>query len=59
VASIRIFDHLSRNGYGMYLIHYLVIVTTAYPFWLEHTGESWKHEKACFNLVGRFIDSLP
>ena len=37
----------------------MVIVTTAYPFWLEHTGESWKQEKACFNLVGRFIDSLP
>jgi len=37
----------------------MVIVTTAYPFWLEHTGESWRHEKACFNLVGRFIDSLP
>jgi len=37
----------------------MVIATTAYPFWLEHTGESWRHEKACFNLVGRFIDSLP
>jgi len=37
----------------------MVIVTTAYPFWLEHTGESWRHEKACFNLVGWFIESLP
>ena len=36
----------------------MVIVTTAYPFWLEHTGESWKHEKSCYNLVGRFIESL-
>ena len=36
----------------------MVIVTTAYPFWLEHTGESWRNEKACFNLVGRFIESL-
>jgi len=37
----------------------MVIVTTAYPFWLEHTGESWKHEKACFNLLGAFVESLP
>jgi len=37
----------------------MVVATTAYPFWLEHTGESWKNEKACFNLVGAFIDSLP
>jgi len=37
----------------------MVIVTTAYPFWLEHTGESWRNEKACYNLVGRFIESLP
>ena len=37
----------------------LVVVTTAYPFWLEHNAESWEHEKACFNLVGWFIDSLP
>jgi CubicO group peptidase (beta-lactamase class C family) len=37
----------------------MVIVTTAYPFWLEHTAQSWRHEKACYNLVGAFIDSLP
>jgi len=37
----------------------MVIITTAYPFWLEHTSESWRHEKACFHLVGRFIESLP
>jgi len=37
----------------------LVIVTTAHPFWPERTGEFWKHEKACFDLVGRFIESLP
>ena len=37
----------------------MVIVTTADPFYLVHTGESWKNEKACFNLVGKFIDSLP
>jgi len=52
------------HGHGGQLIVLLdaldmVIVTTAYPFWLEHTGESWKHEKAWFNLVGAFVDSLP
>jgi hypothetical protein len=37
----------------------LVIVTSAAPFYLVHTGESWKNEKVYFNLVGKFIDSLP
>jgi len=37
----------------------LVVVTTADPFWKQHDGQSWKHEKACFNLVGRFIGSFP
>jgi CubicO group peptidase (beta-lactamase class C family) len=37
----------------------LVIVTIADPFYLVHTGESWRNEKACFNLVGGFVDSLP
>jgi len=63
--SARIGDHYVdyAAGHGGQLIVLLealdmVIVTTAYPFWKEHTGESWKHEKACFNLVGKFIDSL-
>ena len=52
------------HGHGGQLIVLLdaldmVIVTTAYPFWLEHTGESWRNEKACFNLIGRFIETLP
>jgi CubicO group peptidase (beta-lactamase class C family) len=37
----------------------MVIVTTADPFFGQHDGNSWKHEKATFNLVGEFIDSLP
>jgi CubicO group peptidase (beta-lactamase class C family) len=64
--TARIGDHhvAYAAGHGGQLIvlldaYDLVIVTTAYPFWLEHNAESWKHEKACFNLVGRFIDSLP
>jgi len=37
----------------------MVIVTTADPFFGQHDGGSWKHEKATINLVGEFISSLP
>jgi CubicO group peptidase (beta-lactamase class C family) len=37
----------------------MVIVTTADPFFGQHDGGSWKHEKATINLVGEFIKSLP
>jgi len=37
----------------------MVIVTTSYPFWLQHNAESWEHESAIINLVGEFIESLP
>jgi len=37
----------------------MVIITTSYPFWLEHNDQSWKHEKAIIKLVGKFINSLP
>jgi len=37
----------------------MVIVVTAYPFWLQHDEQAWKHEKANINLVGKFIKSLP
>jgi len=37
----------------------MIIVVTAYPFYLEHNGQSWKHEKANIKLVGKFIYSLP
>jgi CubicO group peptidase (beta-lactamase class C family) len=37
----------------------MVIVTTSYPFYLQHDAESWKHESAIMNLVGEFIKSLP
>lgn len=37
----------------------MVIVTTSYPFWLEHNDESWKHEKAIIKMVSEFISSLP
>jgi CubicO group peptidase (beta-lactamase class C family) len=37
----------------------MVIVVTADPFYLVHTSESWKNEKAHINLVGEFINSFP
>jgi hypothetical protein len=37
----------------------VVVVTTADPFYLQHDGQSWKHEKATISLVADFIASLP
>jgi len=38
----------------------MVIVVTADPFYGKETHwDSWKHEKANINLVGKFINSLP
>lgn len=36
----------------------IVVVTTSYPFWLEHNDQSWKHEKAIMTMVSKFISSL-
>jgi len=36
----------------------MVIVVTADPFYLVHTSESWKNEKAHINLVSEFVNSL-
>jgi CubicO group peptidase (beta-lactamase class C family) len=37
----------------------MVVVVTADPMYDVYGSESWKHEKASFELVGDFIDSLP
>jgi CubicO group peptidase (beta-lactamase class C family) len=37
----------------------MVIVVTSDPFFRQHDEQSWKHEQANNNLVGRFIKSLP
>jgi CubicO group peptidase (beta-lactamase class C family) len=37
----------------------MVIVVTADPFFGQHDDQSWKHEQANINLVGKFIKSLP
>ena len=64
--SARAGDHRFNFawGHGGQLIVLLdeldmVIVTTADPFFGQHDGQSWKHEKATMNLVGDFIKSLP
>jgi CubicO group peptidase (beta-lactamase class C family) len=37
----------------------MIIVTTSYPFWLQHDAEAWKYELAILNLVGEFVKTLP
>jgi len=64
--SARVGDHQFDYawGHGGQLIVVLdefdmVVVVTAYPFHLQHDDESWRHERANLNLVGKFIKSLP
>jgi CubicO group peptidase (beta-lactamase class C family) len=64
--SARAGDHRFNFawGHGGQLIVLLdeldmVIVTTADPFFGQHDGGSWKHERAIMNLVGDFVRSLP
>ena len=47
----------SAAGHGgqlIILLHDLdmVVVTTAEPFFMQHDGKAWKHEKAIINMVG-------
>lgn len=37
----------------------MVVVVTADPFYDVYGSESWKHEKANFELLGDFVSSLP
>jgi CubicO group peptidase (beta-lactamase class C family) len=37
----------------------MVVVTTSYPFWMEHNDQSWKQEKAILKMVSKFIKSIP
>jgi CubicO group peptidase (beta-lactamase class C family) len=64
--SARVGDHHLdyAAGHGGQLIVLLdeldmIIVVTSQPFYLVHNSEAWKHEQANFNLVGKFITSLP
>jgi CubicO group peptidase (beta-lactamase class C family) len=63
-ATVGDHDFNFAWGHGGQLIVLLddldmVIVTTADPFFAEHSGNSWKHESAIMNMVGEFIKSLP
>jgi len=64
--SARVGDHYFdyAMGHGGQMIVLLsefdmVIVTTSYPFYMQHDAESCKHELAIMNLVGEFIGCLP
>jgi CubicO group peptidase (beta-lactamase class C family) len=37
----------------------MIIVVTSKPFYMQHDEESWRHERANFNVVGKFITLLP
>ncbi|MBB6390170.1 serine hydrolase domain-containing protein [Microbacterium thalassium] len=63
--SARIGDHDVNFAWGhggqlIVLVHDLdmVVVVTADPFYETFGSESWKHEKANFELVGEFIAGL-
>ena len=64
--SARVDDHHLDFawGHGGQLIVLLddldmIIVVTADPFYQQHDDQSWRHERANINLVGKFIKSLP
>lgn len=58
----RYFNYASGHG-GQFIILLdeldMVIVATADPFWQQHDADSWKHESAIIELLGKFIKSLP
>ncbi|MFN2196606.1 MAG: hypothetical protein ACK2UW_10845, partial [Anaerolineales bacterium] len=64
--SATVGDHPVNFAWGhggqlIVLLHDLdmVIILTADPFYDVYGSESWAHEKANFDLVGDFINSLP
>lgn len=61
-AGDRYFNYAA--GHGGQLIVLLddldtIIVTASDPFWQQHDDQSWAHESAIIELVGKFISSLP
>jgi CubicO group peptidase (beta-lactamase class C family) len=61
VGGHRVDFAWGHGGQLIVLLHDLkmVVVTTAAPFYQEHTERAWRHEKAIMNVVGRFIKTLP
>jgi CubicO group peptidase (beta-lactamase class C family) len=63
--SAQVGDHrvdfaAGHGGQYVVLVHDLnmVLVVVGDPFYGVHTAESWKHEQANLNLLGKFISSL-
>jgi len=61
VGEHRVDFAAGHGGQYIVLVHDLniILVVVGDPFYLVHTSESWKHEQANLNLVGKFISSLP
>jgi CubicO group peptidase (beta-lactamase class C family) len=61
VGDRRVDYAAGHGGQYIVLVHDLdmVVVVVGDPFYTVHTSESWKHEQANLNLVGKFIASLP
>ncbi len=64
--SARVGDHHFNFAWGhggnLIILLYeldMIVVTTANPLYGIFGQESWKHEGAIINLVGKFIKSLP
>ena len=55
------FDYAAGHGGQLIILldeFDLIIVVTSDPFFLQHDDEAWRHERANYNLVGKFIASL-
>lgn len=61
-AGVHRLDYAWGHG-GQFIILLkdldMIVVLTSKPFYQQHDAESWRHELANLNLVGRFISSLP
>lgn len=55
-------NYAAGHGGQLIVLHEkqgMIIVVTSDPFHGEHGDQAWAHEQANFNLVGKFIKSLP
>lgn len=61
VGDRRVDYAAGHGGQYIVLVHDMdmVLVVIGDPFYLVHDAESWKHEQANLNLIGKFISSLP
>lgn len=61
VGDHRVDYAAGHGGQYIVLVHDLdmVVVAVGDPFYIVHTPESWKHEQANLNIVGKFISALP